>query len=356
MNILFDCERMKHSYIGLYYYCWNLGNALKKNIVNSNDNITYYYPSSRKEKDFGKDAYYLYQKSYHKLIFPKTKSFDILHCTHQGSSYFPKRRQLKKVLTIHDLNFLHGSNASDFKIKHRIKKIQHMIDNADHIIAISEFVKKEIRQYMNTSGKPVSVIYNGCQIFQKKQIQNPRLLPQVPFIFTIGVFNHKKNFHLIPRLLVGNDYHLVISGNLSNNTYKEYIIGEAAKLGVRNRVFFTGAISEDEKQWYYTNCDAFIFPSIAEGFGLPVIEAMSFGKPVFLSRFTSLPEIGGEDAFYFNSFDADDMLSVFSKGMEEYKKNKELKSIIYKKQASKFSWDNCAKHCLDIYNSLMINS
>lgn len=353
MNILFDCERMKYSHIGLFYYCLNLGNSLKKILSNSEDHIAYYYPSGREEKCFGIDASYLYQKSFHKLVFPQTDAFDILHCTHQSSSYFPKRSKLKKVLTIHDLNFLHTPNASAFKKRRQIEKVQHLIDRADQIITISEFVKKEVCEYTNTYDKPMTVIYNGCQIFQKAEVGDPRFIPNGRFIFTIGVIKQKKNFHLTPRLLVGNDYLLVISGNISDIAYKNQIIEEAVKLGVNDRVFITGAISEEEKQWYYAHCDAFVFPSIAEGFGLPVVEAMSFGKPVFLSRFTSLPEIGGTDAYYFNSFDTDDMLSVFNKGMEEFDSNKETKSLLYKQRAAGFSWDNCAQQCLAVYRSLM---
>lgn len=353
MNILLDCERMKHANIGQFYYCLNLGNSLRKLLSKSDDDITYYYPSNLKEKLFGEDASYLFQTSFHKLIFPKTDSFDILHCTHQGSSYFPKRNRLKKVLTIHDFNFLHGTNASAAKKQYRIDKVQRLIDRADYIIAISEFVKKEVIEYAHVYDKPVVVIYNGCQVFHKTEVAVPSFIPEKPFLYALGVFKHKKNFHLIPRLLVGNDYQLLISGSHSDMAYKNRILEEAAKFGVSNRVFLTGIVSEDEKLWYYSHCEAFIFPSIAEGFGLPIVEAMSFGKPVFLSRHTSVPEVGGDVAYYFNSFEVEDMQSVFNKGMEDFVKNKEQKAMLYKQQAAKFSWDTCAQQCLDVYHSLV---
>ncbi len=127
---------------------------------------------------------------------------------------------------------------------------------------------------------------------------------------------HKKNFHVLPALLVGNDHELIISG--VETPYKSKIMEEAEKFGVTDRVKITGTISEEDKAWYYKNCTAFVFPSIAEGFGLPVIEAMHFGKPVFLSTHTSLPEIGGDAAFYFPTFEPADMQATFANGMAEF--------------------------------------
>ena len=90
-----------------------------------------------------------------------------------------------------------------------------------------------------------------------------------------------------------------------------------------------------------------MFPSIAEGFGLPVIEAMHFGKPVFLSKFTSLPEVGGNVAYYFDNFNAAHMQSVFAKGMQDFENRKPQKEIM--EQAAKFSWDKAAIQYLELY-------
>src|ERR1700751_128658 len=128
---------------------------------------------------------------------------------------------------------------------------------------------------------------------------------------------------------------------------------EAAKFGVADRVKITGPISEEDKAWYYKNCAAFVFPSLAEGFGLPVIEAMHFGKPVFLSTLTSLPEIGGNAAFYFDSFDPEAMQQVFKNGMEQfYAENWEDK---VKAHAMKFNWDETAKQYLALYEECLRN-
>lgn len=94
-----------------------------------------------------------------------------------------------------------------------------------------------------------------------------------------------------------------------------------------------------------------MFPSLAEGFGIPVIEAMNFGKPVFLSSLTSLPEIGGQAAYYFENFDIDHMREVFDAGMDDYVENNRLETI--KQHASFFSWDRCADEYYKIYRKLL---
>jgi len=118
---------------------------------------------------------------------------------------------------------------------------------------------------------------------------------------------------------------------------------------VESRVKLVGAITDAEKFWYYKNCLAFVFPSIGEGFGLPVLEAMQFGKPVFLSTYTSLPEIGGDAAFYFNDFYAETMQTTFEKGMNEFNNNGAVKVIA---QAARFSWDKAAREYLQLYSAV----
>ena len=91
-------------------------------------------------------------------------------------------------------------------------------------------------------------------------------------------------------------------------------------------------------------------PSLAEGFGAPVVEAMSFGKPVFLSPYTSLPEIGGDAAFYFSSFNSDQMHTVFENGMAEYMKNGMAQKIINK--GKEYNWEAKAREYINVYESL----
>ena len=119
---------------------------------------------------------------------------------------------------------------------------------------------------------------------------------------------------------------------------------------MRDRVVFTGAVSENDKQWYMQHCLAFVFPSLAEGFGLPVVEAMYFGKPLLLSSLSSLPEVGGDIAYYFNNFEPAHMQQVLADSLQHYATTKPAEAI--KARAQRFSWQAAAKQYLDIYHSL----
>jgi glycosyltransferase involved in cell wall biosynthesis len=93
-----------------------------------------------------------------------------------------------------------------------------------------------------------------------------------------------------------------------------------------------------------------MFPSVAEGFGAPVVEAMHFGKPVFLSDKTSLPEIGGDAAYYFKQFDKEYMQKVFEEGMTHYAQHNPVTTI--QQRARKFSWDTNAQEYMKLYRSM----
>lgn len=348
-RILFDCERMKYPHTGLYHFCLQLGQALINNIDGAKTKMSFYMPD-KSGKPFGNQASYISQNSFHKLLFPSVKMFDIWHASYQGSRYVPSDNNIKKVLTIHDLNFLYEHETRAEKIRRSLKNIQADIDRSDKICTISHYVKNDVHKYLNAKGKEIEVIYNGCNITNTGNLQLPAEQPAQPFIFTLGTIMHKKNFHVLPALLRNNKMHLLIAGIIQQQEYQNKIKEEAAKHGVADRVIFTGSVSDNDKKWYLQNCEAFVFPSIAEGFGLPVIEAMAFGKPVFLSTATSLPEIGGDLAYYFQSFDADDMQQTFKNGMEHYNKYNPAEAII--ERALSFNWNTAAKKYLSVYKSL----
>jgi glycosyltransferase involved in cell wall biosynthesis len=346
-RILVDCERMKYPYTGLYYYCLHLANHLEVTKPQGRELCFY---SRKSTADVFKGKCMLEQHSLHKYLLPSTSKFDIWHSTYQGTQYYPKRGKIKVILTIHDLNFLYDNSKTEDKKKKYLKKIEQKIKRADHLVAISEFTLRDVLDHIDVGNTPCSVIYNGCNI-EKAELKEPASIPPTPFIYTIGTIVAKKNFHVLPPLLVGNNFQLIISGITDSEAYKQTIINEASKFGVADRVIFTGSISEGEKQWYIQNCEAFVFPSISEGFGLPVVEAMHFGKPVILSNATSLPEIGGDEAWYFNSFDPSDMQTALKTALDQYKMNDRAAAI--KARADFFSWDTSARKYHEVYNSLL---
>lgn len=348
-RVLIDCERMRHPHTGLYHFCLQLGNSILKKAGLDQDKIAFYLPTSA-EHVFGEKANYVSQHFIHKLFFPDTKSVDIWHCTYQGSRYFPFSKKVSVVLTIHDLNFLYDGNRSASRIRKYLNRLQLKIDRADHVVAISNYVLEDLKTHLTLGNTPASVIYNGCNIEEHTDLSGPEQPINEPFLFTIGTIVGKKNFHVLPALLKNNHFKLVISGIESSQEYKKKIIREAEKHQVLDRVIFTGPVSENDKKWYLNNCTAFVFPSIAEGFGLPVIEAMYYGKPVILSRCTSLPEIGGDCAYYFDSFEPEHMRSVLHASLADYEKTNPRERI--RNRARFFSWERAASEYIELYQSL----
>lgn len=351
-NIVIDCERMKYPYTGLHEYCLRLSKAIFQLKENINADLFFYTPKN--EIDFlGNNASYIKQKSFHKFYNPHTKQASIWHTTYQGSMYFPKTKKTKKVLTIHDLNFLYDIQKSQKKKKKYLDLLQKKIDQASYITAISNFTLQEIRKHLKTDNIPVRVIYNGCDcLTDYKQTQPETINTKTPFLFTIGTIARKKNFHVLPALLVGNDFRLIIAGIIQEKEYYDHILSEAQKHNVSERVIFTGPITNAEKYWYYNHAAMFLFPSLSEGFGIPVVEAMSQGTPVLTSTFTALPEIAGDSGYYFNSFEPDDMQSVLMQSLNDFNSNP-IKKYHLIERSKKFNWQDAAFQYIDIYNSLL---
>jgi glycosyltransferase involved in cell wall biosynthesis len=346
--IAIDCERMKYPHTGLYHFCRQLSEALIRSKPPDRE-LCFYTAATG---IFGEEQQYLKQHSYHKFLFPSTRKFSIWHSTHQDTDYFPSGRKLKKLLTVHDLNYLHDSRKTEEK-KNRFKKsLQQKIDEADQITAISAYSLADLRQHFQLLDKPCTVIYNGCNMLTEYPDQKPAGAPSKPFLFTIGTITEKKNFHVLPALLEKNDYFLVIAGITQSSSYKEKILQEAKRFGVSERLLFTGPVSEADKQWYLKHCLAFVFPSLAEGFGLPVVEAMHFGRPTILSNATSLPEIGGTAASYFENFDPSSMQQILEKSLHEFQLHPEFSEKI-RQQSSRFSWSQAAAEYHGIYSELL---
>lgn len=359
-KILLDFERMRDLYTGFYYFNLNFGRSLLKLAANKLD--FYFYLVPWQFGLFGKDQYYESKKSYTisgKSFFNflkkknKPRQYDIIHISDQHSTFQPRDITAKIILTIHDLNYLVEKSPDVKSLKEEQEKHQRMIDLADHIVCISNFTRDTVLANLDTKNKPVDVIYQGCELEELPMLKRPRHLPKRRFLFAISNLYPKKNFHVLPCLLKDNDLELVISGIVEHPRQRAYVkvIMENAKLhGVEDRVIITGPVSEQEKQWYYKNCMAFMFPSLAEGFGIPPLEAMSFGKPVFASTSSSIPEICGDVAYYFPSFEPADMLRVFEEGMHHYETVKPVQQI--KERYEFFSWNKTAKAYTALYEKL----
>lgn len=348
-HVLIDMHRLKHNpYNGLYIYSKELGSHLS--VLKEPGIDLHFYLAANNFGFFGNNVHYEKHHSIDKYFLFGTKKFDVWHVTTTLSWYRPFHKKVKIVYTIHDLHFL-IEHKDDYKRNQRIlNQIRKRADRADHIIAISNYSMNVANELLPIKGKPQTVIYNGCSFQEFPLFNSPRYHPSKPFLFSIGQFYSRKNFHVLPPLLKDNDYELVIAG-LNDLPYAKEVEEAAIKYGVRDRVKLIGPVTEEEKDWYYKNCLAFMFPSYAEGFGLPVIEAMQYGKPVFLSTSTCLPEIGGPDAYYFENFEAAYMQEQFKACMKHYQETNHQEKI--RTRASQFTWQNAASQYMDVYKSLL---
>ena len=338
---------MKYNNCGYYSFGKGLGDALIKQ-NKDRFNLSYY---------LFKNSYYffknlvslVYLSKLDRLYFFKRNNFDLVHFTDQTCRLRPSKVRAKKIMTIHDMNKVHLKFSKPHRIEAYLKKLRKLIEQCDKIVCISKFVANDVLHYFPDAKEKVSVIYNGADRLIVNDNYTPTYTPKKEFLFTIGLLSVQKGFHLLPALLEGNNYELIISG--IETPHKQVIIDEAIKYNCLDRVRITGPINDDDKAWYYKNCSAFLFPSIAEGFGLPVIEAMHFGKPVFLSKYTSLPEVGGDAAYYFDTFETKHMKLIFKQGMQDFKTYNREEEII--SQANKFSWEISANHYLQLYDECL---
>lgn len=344
--VVFDCERMKYPNTGLAVFCDNVAAGLVRRKASVRSSLGFFVPAEFKGK-WGSEVSYRPVRVTDKLYMPCGKNVKVWHLAHQFTPYIPPAH-VKTVLTVHDLNFLYEKPVR--KHLRYLMSLQRHVNRADHIVTISESTKRDLLDNIDLKGRHVEVIYNGLNHFDGDMVP-PVSKPDGKFLFSVGTVLPKKNFHVLPALLAGNDYRLIIAGNKS--PYEKRIMEEAAKIGVEDRVSVIGPVTDAVKYWYIKNCSAFLFPSVAEGFGLPVVEAMYYQKPVFLSDRTSLPEIGRNYVFYFDhDFDPDVMREQFRTGMEQFANGRvDLEQM--KRHALSFSWDRTARRYIEIYNELL---
>jgi glycosyltransferase involved in cell wall biosynthesis len=352
-HIILDCDLMKYPNSGLYHYCLNLGNEMSDLLTDDPGyRISFYTPSSARN-DFNRPASAIVErKGWWNYFKPFMRGCTIWHAPFQSGRVVPDKRNfpgLKVLLTIHDLNPLHEGKPEEEQ-KKSLAHTQSLIDKADALVCISDFTKSDVLTHCKTGNKPVHVIHNGTHQVHAPVLRDNSYRPSRPFLFGMGYVNRKKNYHVLLPLLENESIELVIAGKLDESDYVNNMLETAEAMGVSDRLRFTGPVSEGEKAWYYQHCLAFVHPSLAEGFGAPVVEVMQFGKPLFLSALTSLPEIGGEAAFYFSSFEKEHMHHVFRKGMEKYNSNG-LADYIRNRGAA-FDWKQKAKEYLAVYRSL----
>lgn len=343
---------MRYPDSGLYHYCLNLGLHVKEELEKSGEGRISFYVPPAESKSFGKNASCIVERKWYPSFF---KSYlwecDIWHAPFQSGRVLPVNKpQVKVLLTIHDLNCLHEGRSRKEQAE-SLKKTQRLINHSHALVCISEHSKNDVLTNLDVGKRPVFVVHNGTHHVAAPPAEPTGYKPSRPFVFGMGYMNRKKNFHTLIPLLADEMIELVIAGKIDDPDYANNMKRMAKSMGVADRLHIAGPVPEPDKAWYLANCMAFALPSLAEGFGAPVVEAMQFGKPIFLSALTSLPEIGGDTAFYFKHFEGEYMQQVFREGMLTYHENGLAEKI--KERGRGFNWKDKVQEYLHVYRSML---
>lgn len=286
----------------------------------------------------------------HRYFSGLTQQYDLWHSLQQFPSHLPNRNT-PQILTVHDLNFLvEKESAKAGKYLNQLKK---NVDRSIAITTISNATKEVLEFNVDMRGRPVTTIYNGVKLNVHSGIQKPSYIAGEKYFFAIGVFTKKKNFEvLLPMMKYFPEYKLVIAGR-NDTDYGQFLRHQVDDLGLDERVIFPGKVSDEEKYWLYQHCEALMMPSLAEGFGLPVIEAMMAEKAVFLNPIKSLHEVGGSMANYFDCFEAQSMANQVSVQLAEHQIQNETDPDRLKNYANRFNWTTCVSKYLALYSDML---
>lgn len=275
----------------------------------------------------------------------------ILHYPDSMAPLFGKNRV---IITIHDLAFKSLKNVFTWKTvlwKSLVTNLS--IKKASSIIAITNFTKEEIiRHYQKIDADKINVIYNGFNNFSKDKIELKNVRMSIkeikkPYLLTVSTISPRKNIDgLIKSFSKIEDKieeNLVIAG--VNGWMYEKVYNIVKELKLEKRIIFTGKVNDDELKFLYKNSKAFAYISFYEGFGLPPLEAMSYGKKCLVSNTSSLPEVVGDSAIKVDPNNLNDI----SKSIIQILKDNEEVNLNLVNNTKKFSWEKCAYDTFKIY-------
>ncbi len=306
---------------------------------------------------FGDEVGYLSTHTSQRLLHLRGRQFALWHVLHQHNRLRAPLGTSRQIETVHDLNFLHAKSAT--KVGRYRDRLRRRLAGRDQAIAITHYVAQDLaRELAPASGQlatPVQVIHNGATDLSTAPRQpvdgvaDDSGRPAQPYLLHISRMAPSKNIAALLDLAAAwPAQRLVLAGAASD--YSDEVQRQVATRGLHNVVIRLD-LDEAQKAWLYAHCLGFVFPSLAEGFGLPPIEAMHFGKPVFLSRLTSLPEVGGALAHYFDSFDGAAMRAVVEAGLAADAAPGRAEAIAA--HARGFSWQRCAEAHIALYQAVL---
>lgn len=372
-KICLDLQPMLSQKTGIGYYTENL----VKNLYNGNKNkytgVTFSFFRRKKNqrliegiryKHYNFFPFYSEKIRFISKFLPISTNFflkenyDIYHSFNSNIPYKIKKN-INVIITIHDLiPFLFPELCKGDKKKY-FDSLVEKIKRVNIIITVSEYSKRDIIKYLKVDPQKIRIVSPGIELKDYERVKDNEIkkvkekynLPK-KFILFLGALEPKKNIvNIIKGFERANlkNIKLVIAGGKG---WKYEEIFETYKNSpYKKNIQMLDYIAEEDKIALYKGAELFIFPSLYEGFGMPVLEAMASGIPVITSNISSLPEVAGEAAILVNPYD----IVEIAKAIENVIKNDKLKKEMIEKglkQARKFTWENSVKKLEKIYSEL----
>ena len=371
MRIGFDAKRAFSNYTGLGNYSRDVIRVLSKKF-----NANQYFLYTPKEKynsrlNFIKDSknifirtpQRIFGKIFHSLWRSKTIVRDLfqnkIEIYHGLSHEIPlsiEKTNIKSIVTIHDLIYIRYPNLFS-KIDRKIYdiKFRSACHRSNRIIAVSEQTKKDIIQYFKIDSNKISVVYQGCSlVFQKeksiKEINdciNKYHLPD-NYLLYVGSIEERKNLLTLLKVMTDmpNEF-LVVIGD--GKIYKKKCLEFIKKNNLEKRIIILSNLDLDTMACIYKKANIMIYPSIFEGFGIPIIEALFSKTPVITSKGGCFGEAGGEHSIYIDPLSSEQIKEAIIevKGNKKLRKNMIEKGFDY---AQKFTDEKVAENIMNAYN------
>lgn len=277
----------------------------------------------------------------------RKQAYDVFHQTNFGTYCINDIGKRPMVTTYHDTNLSTIDPHPDIVERQRIS-----LQRADAIICVSENTKKEMLTLFDVDEKKVHVVYHGIELPRMETLQLKRVI-EPEYILYVGRRSRYKNFTTLARSFA--DIHKTHKDIRLVCTMAPFSEDEHAlfrRLGIEDAVIFIDA-DEEMMKCLYKDALVFVFPSLHEGFGMPILEAWSCHCPVILSQASCFPEIGKEAALYFEPENSDELtqrlLSIID---DEVLRNKLIS--LGNSEVRNYSWQRCAQEHIDIYSSLVL--
>ena len=274
------------------------------------------------------------------FFFIGKKDYRVLSFTGLGSILISN-----KIMTVHDLSFLFNRSWFSAAYYWWYRMMTPLaIRTSRHIITVSQFSKQEImRFYPFVKDCKISVVYgavDGVRFSHLPSVPSP----EAPFALAVSSIDPRKNFPMLVKAFKGiKGYKLYIVGKQNHVFSQQGGLDEES-----SSVKFLGRVSDDELRRLYNQAQCFIFPSIYEGFGLPLLEAMTCGCPVLASDIPVFREVCGEAAIYFDPYDETSIRTTIEQFLNLDEKGKEKLQVLGYEDTQRFSWEKSATHIMNI--------